>query len=50
MDEITLRTRQFARKQRTWYRKLDEAEWIDLPEVGELSAVAERVAGELGLT
>jgi len=50
VDEITLRTRQFARKQRTWYRKLDEAEWIDPPEAGELSAVAERVAGELGLT
>jgi len=49
VDEITLRTRQFARKQRTWYRKLDEALWIEALEDRDLSVVAERVAGELGL-
>lgn len=50
VDEVTLRTRQFARKQRTWYRKLDEASWIDPPEEGSLSEVARVVAAELGLS
>jgi len=50
VDEITLRTRQFARKQRTWYRKLDETSWIEPPAEGTLSLVAESVAAELGLS
>ncbi len=50
MDEITLRTRQFARKQRTWYRKFDEVRWVDTPPAGALAAFAERLAPELGLT
>jgi len=49
VDEITLRTRQFARKQRTWYRKLEEASWVEPPEEGSLSQVASRVAAQLGL-
>jgi tRNA dimethylallyltransferase len=49
VDEITLRTRQFARKQRTWYRKFDEVRWVDTPPAGELAAIAERLAPELGL-
>lgn len=28
VDEVTLRTRQFARKQRTWYRKFDDIVWL----------------------
>ncbi|MCB9915683.1 MAG: hypothetical protein H6828_11120 [Planctomycetes bacterium] len=28
LDEIVLRTRQFARKQRTWYRKFDDIVWL----------------------
>lgn len=27
--EIALRTRQFARKQRTWYRKFEEIKWLE---------------------
>jgi tRNA dimethylallyltransferase len=50
VDEITLRTRQFARKQRTWYRKLDEATWIEPPGEGSLCDVATQVAAELGLS
>ena len=50
VDEITLRTRQFARKQRTWYRKFNEAIWIDPPEDGALPDVAARVAVDLGLS
>ena len=50
IDEVTLRTRQFARKQRTWYRKLDEASWIEPPKEGELSVVAAEVALSLGLS
>jgi tRNA dimethylallyltransferase len=50
VDEITLRTRQFARKQRTWYRKLGDATWIEPPEEDSLGEVAARVAEELGLS
>jgi tRNA dimethylallyltransferase len=28
-SEIALRTRQFARKQRTWYRKFEEIQWLE---------------------
>ncbi len=28
-QEIALRTRQFARKQRTWYRKFEEIQWLE---------------------
>ncbi len=30
-DQIVLRTRQFARKQRTWYRSYSDIEWIPAP-------------------
>ena len=49
LDEISLRTRQFARKQRTWYRKLEGAEWVDVAGVTQLSMLAERAAKRLGL-
>ncbi|MCH2103614.1 MAG: hypothetical protein MK297_06365, partial [Planctomycetes bacterium] len=50
VDEVTLRTRQFARKQRTWYRKLDEARWIEPPSEGALRETAAEVALTLGLS
>ena len=50
VDAVALRTRQFARKQRTWYRKLNEASWIEPPKEGELSVVAKEVAVSLGLS
>jgi tRNA dimethylallyltransferase len=49
LDEITLRTRQFARKQRTWYRKLENALWVDSPAQGGVKALAEQLAFKLGL-
>lgn len=49
VDEVTLRTRQFARKQRTSYRKLDTAQWIEPPGADELPEVAREVAEQLGL-
>jgi len=50
VDEITLRTRQFARKQRTWYRKQREARWIEPIQRGELERVAAELSRELGLS
>ena len=50
VDEITLRTRQFARKQRTWYRKFNEATWIEHPGDGAISDVAAQAAVDLGLS
>ena len=38
--EIALKTRQFARKQRTWYRKFDEIVWLS----GEVERDAEAMA------
>ena len=50
LDEITLRTRQFARKQRTWYRKLEGAHWVDaLQEGSGYARVVEESAAKLGL-
>ena len=42
-QEIALRTRQFARRQRTWLRKFSEIEWLEAPRPGEGSAAPERV-------
>jgi len=50
LDEITLRTRQFARKQRTWYRKLDDAYWVEAGQQGNMTRVAEEAAVRLGLS
>ncbi len=41
--EVALRTRQFARKQRTWYRKFPEIEW--LPPEGDRVGLALRALG-----
>ena len=41
---IALRTRQFARRQRTWFRAFDEVVWID---AGEADA-ADQVLRALG--
>ena len=42
--EIGLRTRQFARRQRTWFRKFPEIEWIPAPRD---AADVERLAGDV---
>jgi tRNA dimethylallyltransferase len=49
LDEISLRTRQFARKQRTWYRKLEKALWVESPSLRDVESLAKRLALELGL-
>lgn len=41
--EIALRTRQFARKQRTWYRKFEEITW--LPSAGDRVGLALEALG-----
>ena len=42
-QEIALRTRQFARRQRTWLRKFPEIEWLEAPLPGASSVSPERV-------
>ncbi len=37
---IALRTRQFARRQRTWFRKFEETCWIDVDEPDALDRIA----------
>lgn len=44
--EIGLRTRQFARKQRTWYRKFDDIVWLDAE--SPLEVRVERTLAALG--
>ncbi len=41
---IALRTRQFARRQRTWYRKFD-VQWLDATSTGLVDDAAERLWG-----
>ncbi len=43
-ERITLRTRQFARRQRTWFRKFAEILWID-PESANASGVVKDAFG-----
>jgi tRNA dimethylallyltransferase len=43
-ERIALRTRQFARRQRTWFRRFPEIEWIDVTAEG----AADRVLAALG--
>jgi len=52
-QEIALKTRQFARRQRTWLRKFPEIDWLEAPGPGQSSASPERVErclASLGLT
>ena len=39
---IALRTRQFARRQRTWFRRFEEACWVDVDEAGAVDRIAWR--------
>jgi len=43
IESIRINTRQFAKAQRTWFRRFPRIEWVDLPP----EATAERVADEL---
>lgn len=39
VEEIKIHTRQFAKHQRTWYRKFPQTQWIEIPD-GELNPFA----------
>ncbi len=47
-NSIALRTRQFARKQRTWYRKFEEIVWIEGEVEQDLEAMTVRALRALG--
>ncbi len=42
---INLRTRQFARRQRTWFRQFPEIRWVSLDDPGALEAAVAHCAG-----
>jgi tRNA dimethylallyltransferase len=44
IDLVKLRTRQFAKRQLTWYRSLSECRWIELTRDEDLSQAAQRIA------
>ncbi len=46
--EIALKTRQFARKQRTWYRKFDEIVWLSGEVEREAEAMGARALAAFG--
>lgn len=41
VERVSAKTRQFARKQRTWYRKFDDLTWL-APDVDRLAAALDR--------
>ena len=47
-DEIVLRTRQFARRQRTWFRRFDDLRWVDLDMQEDPANAVREVLSELG--
>jgi tRNA dimethylallyltransferase len=50
-ETIALRTRQFARRQRTWYRKLSNAVWLEAPDDrGSIDGLVGRALDVLGWT
>ncbi len=48
-EGIALRTRQFARRQRTWYRKFSEIAWVDPECVLASTAATRELADRLGV-
>jgi tRNA dimethylallyltransferase len=45
--ETILRTRQLAKRQETWFRRMPEVEWMDVSNDEELARVPERIAARL---
>jgi len=43
VEWIKINTRQFAKAQRTWFKRFLETEWIDLTEDAAVSAVADEL-------
>ncbi len=48
VELVKSRTRQFARRQMTWFRNQLEPRWIDLKPGDTAEAVAERILGDIG--
>lgn len=44
---VKIRTRQFAKRQMTWFRRQLPVTWIPVDENGDLALIAERLAGEM---
>ena len=44
---VKIRTRQFAKRQMTWFRRQLRVTWIRVEENGDLALIAERLAGEV---
>jgi len=47
IELVKLRTRQFARRQMTWFRRQVQLEWIEITENESLSDIAQRLAHRL---
>jgi len=45
IELVRIRTRQFAQRQMTWFRKQSEITWLELSATNELEEVAERMCG-----
>jgi tRNA dimethylallyltransferase len=48
IEEIAVRTRRFAKRQRTWFRGLEGAEWMALGDGDSAEAIAARIAHRWG--
>jgi tRNA dimethylallyltransferase len=46
--EIILRTRQLAKRQETWFRRIREIDWADVSTAAELARVPDRIAEHCG--
>ncbi len=47
VETIALRTRQLAKRQETWFRKVEGIEWFDLNASAQLQEVARRIASAI---
>jgi tRNA dimethylallyltransferase len=47
LERIFRRTRQYAKRQWTWFRHQHEVEWIDLDRFGEVEGVVEELIGRI---
>ncbi len=46
IELVKLRTRQFAKRQLTWFRSLSECRWVSVSEPFDPAQVAQRIAQE----
>lgn len=48
VEEIKIKTRRFAKSQRTWFRRFRRVHWVDLPPDAEAEVVAEDLVDRFG--